>query len=321
MIKSQSVERPPNRYPTLSVRTQRLAYVEQGTGQPLILIHGSASDLRTWRDQLPAFGQNFRTVAYSRRYHLPNDPIPPGSDYLLEEHVEDLGSVLHRFGPAPANLVGHSYGGLVALEAAARWPDLIDRLVLAEPPVVSLFVDPEPDPGKILGLLLRRPRLGFVILRFAQGGLEPARSALQRGDREAAFQAFAHATLGTAAFEALSHERLLQARGNFIEAELLKSGLPPLAPYSIRQVTCPTLLITGDHSPRLFRLLTDRLHELLPQAERITIERASHIVHEDNPAGFNRAVLQHLGGTPPGTGSSARDNRHQHQSKLKEVET
>jgi pimeloyl-ACP methyl ester carboxylesterase len=65
-------------------------YFEDGSGEPLVFVHGSASDYRTWQGQTNIFAGRFRTIAYSRRYHWPNRPIPEGVDYSMAEHVADL---------------------------------------------------------------------------------------------------------------------------------------------------------------------------------------------------------------------------------------
>ncbi len=116
--------------PTLPIRGATLQYVEQGHGEPLVLIHGSVSDRRTWGQVQPELARHFRTIAYSRRYHWPNASIPAGADYAMLEHVDDLDAA----GARPAHLVGHPYGAYVALLLAIRRPESVRSLVLAEPP-------------------------------------------------------------------------------------------------------------------------------------------------------------------------------------------
>ena len=61
----------------VSVNGTQLAYHEQGSGDPVLFVHGSSSDLRTWERQIPAIGAQFRAIAYSRRYARPNADIEP----------------------------------------------------------------------------------------------------------------------------------------------------------------------------------------------------------------------------------------------------
>jgi pimeloyl-ACP methyl ester carboxylesterase len=271
-----------------------LEYAERGKGEPLVLVHGSASDYRTWHLQQDEFAKRFRTVAYSRRYHWPNEAIPEGADYAMAQHVDDLLSLLSALDAAPAHMVGHSYGGLVALLLAMQAPQSVRTLVLCEPPVITLFVSNTPTPVEILTLLLHRLRIAAAILQFGVTGAGPATAAVGRGDMDAAMRLFGTATLGASAYGALSESRREQVRANLIKAEFLGSGLPPLEAQRIREVRVPTLLITGQSSRRLFYYLLDKLERLLPNAQRRDIPGASHIVHEDKPAAYHAAVLSFL---------------------------
>jgi len=55
--------------PNIEVNGAKLEYVEQGTGQPIVFVHGVLNDLRSWKDQMEAFGSNYRAVALSCRYY------------------------------------------------------------------------------------------------------------------------------------------------------------------------------------------------------------------------------------------------------------
>ena len=127
---------------TAAVNGIALAYREQGEGEAVVFVHGSASDLRSWEQQLPAIGTRYRAIAYSRRYARPNEDIEPGADDQMLPHVDDLAALLRVTGATPAHLVGHSWGAFICLLAAIRHPETVRSLVLLEPPVVSLFVTP-----------------------------------------------------------------------------------------------------------------------------------------------------------------------------------
>lgn len=199
---------------SLDINNTSLKYVEDGSGEPLVLVHGSASDYRTWHYQRDEFGQQFRVIAYSRRYHWPNEPIPEGVDYSMAEHVDDLRTLLHSLDAAPAHLVGHSYGAFLCLLLAIKEPRLVRTLVLAEPPVITLFVSDPPKPPEILKLLVSRPRTAVSIIKFGAMGINPTTAAVKRGDMEEAMRLFGTAALGREAFDQLSESRLEQVRAN-----------------------------------------------------------------------------------------------------------
>jgi pimeloyl-ACP methyl ester carboxylesterase len=284
---------------TVEVNGATLAYLEQGQGESVVFVHGSASDLRTWHPQFAAIGATHRAIVYSRRYARPNQPIPEGADDPMLPHVDDLVSFLRQVDAVPAHLVGHSWGGFVSLLAAIRHPEVVRTLVLMEPPVLSLFVSTPPRPSELLRTLLRRPRTAIAIMRFGVTAAEPATKAYRRGDDEAGFETFARGVLGPDAFERLSAERRAQAWDNVAvdKAQLLGEGFPPLSDEQVRGVTTPTLLLHGQQSPAFLGRLSDRLEELLPNVRRIEVPDASHIMHEDNPQVVNEAIAGFLRGS------------------------
>jgi pimeloyl-ACP methyl ester carboxylesterase len=273
-----------------------LEYSETGSGQAVVLVHGSASDYRTWHSQATAFAERFRVICFSRRYHWPNGQIPSGADYSMDEHVADLRAFMRSLDAAPAHLVGHSYGAFLCLLLAIREPSLVRTLVLAEPPVITLFVGNTPKPLELLKLLATRPRTAAAIISFGAKGAAPASKAFRRGDMEAGIRLFGDAVFGAGGYERLAAPRKAQVRDNLsnVKAELLGSGFVPLDARKLQDVSVPALLLTGEKSIPLFHRLTDRLQELLPRAERFEIPGASHMMHEDNARAYNRAVLSFL---------------------------
>lgn len=73
-----------------NLNNYKFNYVENGNGDRLVFVHGSASDYRTWNNQLEYFSNYYHTIVYSRRYHWPNERIPDEEDYSMAKHVEDL---------------------------------------------------------------------------------------------------------------------------------------------------------------------------------------------------------------------------------------
>jgi pimeloyl-ACP methyl ester carboxylesterase len=282
---------------TAAANGTQLAYREEGEGEPVVFVHGSASDLRTWEQQLPALGRRHRAIAYSRRFAPPNRDLEPGADDPMLPHVEDLAAFLHAIGAAPAHLVGNSWGAFIGLLTAVRHPGLVRTLVLEEPPVLSLFVSTPPRPAELLRLLATRPRTGFAILGFGAAVVTRAQRAFRAGKDEEALQIFGRGVLGEAAFARLPEARKQQMRDNVrsLRAQLLGAGFPPLAAADLRGIRAPALLVTGERSPAVFLRLTDCLEELLPRAERVAIPGASHAMHEENAAATNDAILGFLG--------------------------
>jgi pimeloyl-ACP methyl ester carboxylesterase len=280
---------------SIEVSGATLEYLERGSGEPVVFIHGGASDHRTWQGQLGPFADRFRAISYSRRYHWPNERIADGSSYALSEQVDDLDMLLHALDAPEAHLVGHSYGGLVALGFAIRAPERVRSLVLMEPPVMTLFVSIPPRPAEILALALRSPRTAVGIVKLGALGLGRAAAAFERGDSEAAMKRMGTAILGRQAFDVLSEERASQVRDNLIKEESSsRDFLPRLDADELRRLRVPVLIAEGTQSPRVFARLNDHLETILPNTERVRIPNASHLMHEDNGPIFNRVVLEFI---------------------------
>lgn len=277
-----------------TLNNYKFGYAESGIGDNLVLVHGSASDYRTWENQTEVFGKHCHTFAYSRRYHWPNEPILDTEDYSMAEHIEDLKAFLKFIGNKPVHLVGHSYGALLCLLLAVKNPELVQTLILAEPPAITLFVSNSPKPREILKLLFSKPNLAFAIIKFGAVGIGPATKAFQQGKMKKALDIFGKATLGANTYRNLSKARHQQARANLIKAELLGSGFLPLDKKKIQRVKFPTLLILGKNSPKLWRYLLVELKKLIPNSKLKMIGEASHIMHEDNISDYNSTILSFL---------------------------
>jgi pimeloyl-ACP methyl ester carboxylesterase len=282
--------------PELKIQGTELHYTDRGSGEPVVLVHGSASDRRTWQLQEEAFAENFRVISFSRRYHWPNAPISEAAEYSMAEHVADLQQLLQALDAEPAHLVGHSYGAFLCLLLAVHDPSLVRTLVLAEPPAITLFVSSTPRPPELLKLLVTRPRTAAAVIRFGAKGVGPACEAFRKGDLLEGVRIFGDAVFGPGGYDRLPEARKEQVHENIgnVRAELLGPGFLPLEAESLRRLDLPTLLLTAERSIALFHRLADRVEELLPDVERVQIPGASHMMHEDNPEAYNRAVVQFL---------------------------
>ena len=112
-----------------------IAVWRSGEGPPLVLVHGAAADHSRWAPVLPALEERFTVLAIDRRGRGRSGDA---DDYALEREFEDVAAVVEWAGEA-VNVLGHSHGGVCALEAALL-TDRIGKLVLYEPPMGFLRV-------------------------------------------------------------------------------------------------------------------------------------------------------------------------------------
>ena len=282
--------------PSVNINKVKLEYNEQGSGEPVVFVHGGLSDWRTWIPQLEQFSIHYRTISYSRRYHWPNAEIADQQDNPMNPHVSDLATFLRTMDATPVHLIGNSWGAFICLLLALRQPQLVQTLVLCEPPVLPIFLKSPGNPLEMLSLFLRRPKTANAIMKFVSKGYGPAVNAFKRGENEKGLEYFAQSVLGKSAYENVPEDRKEQMRANLKPqiAEMVYSVFPSFSEPDARSIKIPTLLVTGENSPDFLLRLSARLNEIMPHAEKIVIPEASHMMHEQNPQAFNEAVLEFL---------------------------
>lgn len=270
---------------TLRVNDVDLAYLAEGHGEPVVFVHGSVNDYRSWLNQLPPFSERYRVITYSRRFHWPNAQPEPGTVYAIHQHALDLGALIEALGPSPVHLIGSSYGAMTALTLAVERPELIRSLVLGEPPLLPWLAD--------------QPESATLVETFLTTAFAPARDAFARGEPEIGVRTFINGVIGPGAFDRMPPpaREMMLANAPAMGAETSSPAeryFPPFGPDRVAGLPMPVLLAEGAISPRMFGLITDQLARALPTAERVIIPAASHGMHNQNPDAYNRAVLGFL---------------------------
>lgn len=266
-----------------AVGRDRLAYVESGRGEPLVLVHGGLQDYRMWLPHLAAFAQHFTVIAYSRRNHFPNlraqDGLPDGA---ADRHGEDLAALVRALRLGPVHVVAHSSGAHAALFFAARHPDLVRTLSVNEPPAT--------------GLLAETPA-GRATLAEFNAKLAPARQAFRAGAIQEGLRLFADGVGGPG-----TYDRRPQAVRRMMADNAAAHVGDALAPRTwpafdcalAKQVAAPTLVTRGENSPAVFQRMADELERCLPRSVAVAIAGASHTVPAEEPEAWRTAVLSFI---------------------------
>jgi pimeloyl-ACP methyl ester carboxylesterase len=237
----------------------------------LLLVHGATADHTTWRTVGPALASTRRVLAIDRRGR---GASTDGTDYSIEREYDDIAAVAQALAATtggPIDVVGHSYGGRVALGASLRTP-AIRRLVVYEGAPVP--------PGESYG---------------APGLVEDVRAALDRGDNEAALSTFLQGIVGLsdAALDSYRSEPVWPARvaaAPTILREIEAEASPAASIDALGRATEPVLLILGSVSRSPFRIGTDALAERLADARVEVIKGAAHAAHHTHVDAFVRIV-------------------------------
>lgn len=266
----------------VDVENVRLHYVESGSGRPVILIHGNAGSLQDFEfGTLALLANNYRTIAFDLPGHGSSE-----RSKKAKTTIEDQASILHRALAGlgirePVVLVGHSWGGAVALAYALHYPNDVAGLVLLAP---AAYPDHSSQP-RIAGLL-DVPLLGDLCLAV----IKPIVSLrILKRELKVAFypDRVPDDYWKTAKTEWLGSK---QIRAFIHDDQELNQSLHELS-SSYRNLHMPIVIVTGDSdrmvSPKENAYL---LHEAVPESELIVLYHAGHQIPEIHP----EAVLQAL---------------------------
>ena len=267
----------------IRVRGVELHYIEQGQGEPLILLHGGQGDYRSWESLMKVLSPQFHVISYSRRYNYPNNNPITAKYHSAYTEADDLAAFIRQLKLGRVHLVGTSIGAFTALVLAVKHPEMVRSLVLAEPPVHQ-WVRDTPD-----GVAAYR--------QFMTTIQEPARAAFKAGDDKKAMKFFVDGIIGTGRFANLPPEGLAAVMQNsrFFKANTLSSDpYPNLSKDKVKRLRIPILIITGENTIQIHKLVNEELARLLPKAERAIIPKAGHGSPRENPQAFNEAVLKFL---------------------------
>jgi pimeloyl-ACP methyl ester carboxylesterase len=242
------------------------------------------------------FVKKYRVIAYSRRYHYPNEWKGEGSDYSIGLHAQDLASFIQALNLGPVHLIGSSYGAYISLVTSFNNPGLIKTLVLGEPPVLPLLVSNPDNPLQILSLFLRDFSTATIFMKFALKFMKPAQRALKKNKLEEGVRLFANGVLGEGNYEKLPEEvrSTFMQNARSLKMELLGSDFPPFPYEEAGKMMIPTLLVYGKNTPKFLHSISDRLLNILPVCEKVLIPDASLLTHVENPDEYNKRVLEFL---------------------------
>ena len=278
--------------PKALVNGLRLHYQRAGQGADLVLIHGLAANVAFWYlAVVPALIGEFRVTAYDLRGHGYSDTPPSG--YTSADMAADLDALLDHLGVERAHLVGHSFGGAIALHHAALHPERVASLTLADPLVPALQrgrpVRPSPDAEAELRRLRVSPRrdspeAGLELLEELASAHSPNGAADAR-----AFMPF-RAWKGS--------DQTAERWRSLLETTTAREDFGAVAGLTLEKIGSlrqPTLAVFGERSPWL---ATGRvLEETLPDCRAAVIRGVGHFHPLVRPRVFVRHLREFLTST------------------------
>ncbi len=257
------------------VNDTRLHYEALGEGSPVVLIHAGAMHMGMWNDQIDALADQHRVIRYDIR-GFGNSLMPTGT---YKDH-EDLQSLLGYLDEDNACLIGISFGGAVAINAAIAYPEMVSSLVLVVSNVEgyeftnSGFEELEQSLNDSYKADNKRQAAEYATQIWVDGK-ERSREAVAPEVRARALEMIRHT------FE-------------LPEGDGKRQAITPEAIPRLDEIGTPTLLILGEYDrPDIFTI-ADLLQAGIRDCERVVILRSAHFPNMEKPAMFNKIVLEFL---------------------------
>lgn len=257
---------------------------ETGRGPLVVALHSGGMSARQWRRLAEQLAPSYRVVLPDLLGSGANPPWPDPDAFDVRLDVVALGELLEVLGE-PAHLVGHSYGGFLALTLARQRPAGVRSLAVYDPTAFGVLHGAEDAEGLAD---LERARKQPVFLDDARGG----------GDEW--YEAFVDYWNGPGTWRALTAaaraQYLRTGRKVYLEARSLLSERTPAAAYAT--ITAPTLLLGGERSPVAARRVVALLAAAIPGARSQLVSGAGHMGPISQAEEVNRRIAQHLAGDP-----------------------
>jgi pimeloyl-ACP methyl ester carboxylesterase len=269
---------------TLRVNGYDMAYLEVGQetnqGPPLVCVHGSLCDFRIWSAVMGPLTRKHRVIAVSLRHFFPDRWDGRGDTYSIAQHVDDVIGFIEQLGDRPVDLMGHSRGGHVSFRVAQRRPDLLRKLILAEP---GGELDATLDPAF-------RPGPSPLAARIAASAAKIA-----AGDTEGGLTMFFDAIEGSGAWARLPATPKQQLRDNaFTLIGQTRDKRPPFSKTDAQSIGMPTLFIGGGKTKGALAQVLHTLAAHVPNSKTELIPNTTHPMFEQAPQRYCEIVLDFL---------------------------
>jgi len=251
---------------------------EAGAGPGVVCLHSNASSSSQWRALMELLAPRFHVLAPDTYGAGKSPPWPQGRKVSLADEVALLAPVFARAGDG-FSLVGHSYGGAIALIAALAHRPRLRAMALYEANLFGLVERESPD--EVDGI---------------RHAVAASVAALRRGDALAAARCFIDFWIEDGAFDRMP-ERVQAASAESVrDIQDWKQALfdEPTPAAALAELDVPVLLMVGSKSPLSSRAVAHRLAQVLPQVETVELAGLGHMGPVTHPERVNEVIVRFL---------------------------
>ena len=272
----------------------RLHYMEEGSGDLVLLLHGFPEFWYGWRKQIPVLSQHYRIIAPDMRgYNLSDKPIGV-SQYKIDILAKDIAELIQKLGNGKAILVGHDWGAAVAWTTATLYPDLITKLVIINVP------HPAEMRKALLGFNLAQLRKSYYIFLFQMPWL-PEWGIGHNLTRffTKAFSSFSPSGNPPSEAEIQEYVKAYSQTGMLTGAiNYYRAAIRYMTSFdTTRPLPMPVLMLWGEQDKALGKELTYNTKQYCSDLEIIYDPTSGHFIQYDNPELVNSKLLEFFGGS------------------------
>lgn len=242
-----------------------------GQGLPLVFIHGWAASHRFWKHQIKKFQKAYRVLAYDLRGHGDSDKPPTG--YTISDHITDLETLLTQEKISEPILIGHSLGGMIALQYA---------LESLNPPGALVLVGTSPHPVPTFKRSIQFSFLSWIISLSRVRAAKFTRSQIFSPDVDPALVEWVNQD----SLRTPTH--VIRQTLKAVKAFNVTDDLP--------EIECPICIINGEYETAVDSDTVTQMLQLMPQAMFTSIPGSGHNVMLEKPELFNDALDSFLRG-------------------------
>ena len=268
---------------TITANGINIHYLEWGAdgAPPLVLLHGLRGHAHVWEDVAESMCGDYHVYAMDQRGRGDTDHAP-GGDYSTDAFVADLAGFVDAIGLDKFILFGHSMGGRNSIAFAGKHPERLERLC-----IVDIGPRIEPAGGNRITSELRNLPPQFDTF-------EDALAHVLAGNRFAS-EPVMRRRLGGQTQELPDGKIGWKFDPEIREQRINGTAAPAVDLWpALERITCPTLVVRGTETDLLTEETAQQMIDTLAQGTLTEIERAGHMVFEDNPVDFIAAVKEWL---------------------------
>jgi pimeloyl-ACP methyl ester carboxylesterase len=273
----------------IRVNNIQLHYVEQGTGELVILLHGFPEFWYGWKNQIPVLAKKYRVVAPDMRGYNLSDKPAAVSDYNMNLLAKDIAELVKALGEEKAIIVGHDWGAAVAWAVAALHPEVVKKLAILNVP------HPSEMKRALMGFNFSQLRKSWYIFFFQL----PFLPEMMIGSAKSFRSTFQKMLMNKNAINEDDIQKYVEAYKN---PETVKAAIAyyraafreMFSKSKIRypKIKAPVLMLWGEHDIALGKEMTYNTKNYCENSFEIIYDSTSgHFIQHDNPELVNSSLL------------------------------